>query len=120
MNDEDSVLMFFCLGGSLPRSAPLGVLEDPAGPLPGIQCLAALRDGALLAAGFADGSLRLWDTLSRACVGALRGGHEAGRAVGPVAPWHAHAVGALAEMPGGRLASGSFDGTICVWELGWV
>jgi hypothetical protein len=115
LNGEDGVLMLLCLRGS--RTRPC-VLEDPAGPLPGIECLAALREGALLAAGCEDGSLRLWDVLSRACVGALRGGHDVS-ALGAVPHWHKRAVGALAELPGGRLASGGCGGTICVWELGW-
>ncbi len=82
------------------------VLEGP--PLEGhtdhVYTFAELPTSGLLASGARDKTVRLWDVSARACVGVLepKGG----------------ALTALAALPSGRLASGSWDHPfVCVWAL---
>jgi WD40 repeat protein len=68
--------------------------------LGGDLCL--LSDGRLAAAGYYDRSITLWDLASRRQTGSLRG--------------HGSVVSAMCALSEGRLASGSWDGTVRVWE----
>ena len=64
----------------------------------------AVSSGRLLAAGYNDGTVRLWDPDS----GAERDGHKK----------HNDQVFAVAFSPDGRtLASGGADGSVRVWEV---
>jgi hypothetical protein len=69
-----------------------------------VEALAVAPDGAVLVAGYNDGTVCLWDTPS-------------GQEVGRLTP-HAGPVKALAfSARGKRLASGGADGTAVVWDL---
>ncbi|MBM5817491.1 MAG: hypothetical protein FJ083_13175 [Cyanobacteria bacterium K_Offshore_surface_m2_239] len=80
---------------------PQMVLKEP-GAYAAVTALIGLPDGRL-AAGSADGSIRVWDPASGSVNAVLQG--------------HRGAVCALALLPEGRLASGSGDGTIRLWDL---
>jgi serine/threonine protein kinase len=70
-----------------------------------VRCVAISPDGKRVAAGSADGSIRVW-TL--------------GKPVGPalVLKGHSEQVNSVAFLPGGdSLLSGSHDGTIRLWDL---
>jgi len=80
---------------------PQMVLKEP-GAYAAVTALIGLPDGRL-AAGSADGSIRVWDPASSSVNAVLQG--------------HRGAVCALALLPEGSLASGSGDGTIRLWDL---
>jgi WD40 repeat protein len=83
-----------------PSSALLRSLSGHAGI---VKAVVFAPDGHSLASGGADGTVRLWDTVTGAEVHAFDG--------------HARAVEALAFAPDGRsLASGGNDGTVRVWD----
>jgi len=83
-----------------------------------VRVLAALSDGRL-ASGSDDGTVRVWDTrIGGGGGGGGDGGERAApRAGSVVLEGHASYVIALAPLPGGRLASGSWDGTVRVWHV---
>ena len=64
-------------------------------------CLAELSNGNL-ASGSDDNTVRVWDTVSGACLLTLAG--------------HTSYVSSLAVLPDGELASGSGDDTVRIWE----
>ena len=72
------------------------------GHLEGVNALAVL-EGGRLASGSDDGTVKIWEQATGACVATLEE--------------HEICVWSLAVLDGGRLASGSEDGTIKVWEL---
>jgi general transcriptional corepressor TUP1 len=73
----------------------------------GVTTVAMSPDGAYVAAGSLDKSVRVWDT---------RGGHLHERLDG--AEGHQDSVYSVAFAPNGRqLVSGSLDKTIKMWEL---
>ncbi|KAH6560029.1 hypothetical protein BASA50_003229 [Batrachochytrium salamandrivorans] len=66
--------------------------------------LALGPSGALLAAGYSDGAIRIWDTNSKTCIVTFNG--------------HRASVTALAfDFLGTRLASGSSDTDIVLWDI---
>jgi len=69
----------------------------------GVKSLAVLADGRL-AAGCADGAVRIVDVDAGVVAAVLEG--------------HSGNVVALSVMPGGRLASGSEDTSVRVWDVG--
>lgn len=82
--------------------------------------LAVLSDGRL-ASGSDDKTICVWDTRPTAAAG---GAGAAATAAGTgggvpvmVLEGHAHWVRALLPLPGGRLASGSWDHTLCLWNV---
>ncbi|MEZ4866162.1 MAG: BTAD domain-containing putative transcriptional regulator [Caldilineaceae bacterium] len=69
-----------------------------------VAALAFSPDGACLASGSADQTIRLWEVTTGRCINTLRG--------------HVHWVRALAFTPNGALlASGSADQTVRLWEV---
>ena len=71
----------------------------------GVTCLAYAPDGAQLASGSADGTVRLWDLKGEKLERVLDG--------------HTSAVECLAYAPdGAQLASGSADSTVRLWDPG--
>ena len=76
-------------------------LTGPAGP---VTSVALSRDGKTLAAGNADGTVRLWDVATHRQITAL---------TGPGGP-----VNSVAFSPDGTtLAAGSADGRVRVWGV---
>jgi WD40 repeat protein/transcriptional regulator with XRE-family HTH domain len=83
------------------RGTPLKELPHPSG----VCSLAWSPDEKLLASGCSDGSIWLWEPEGPepdTCVRRLSG--------------HAHWVAGLAFAPDGVLASGSYDGTVKLWD----
>jgi serine/threonine protein kinase len=76
----------------------LHALKVPQGA---VSCVAFLADGARLASGGTDKSIRLWN---------LQDGSAAGELTG-----HSERVTCLTVLPDGRLLSGSGDGTVRIW-----
>jgi WD40 repeat protein len=76
-----------------------------------VQALAMLPDGRL-ASGSGDRTIKLWDPASGACSATLE--NHAGEV--DLAMLIAGGVSALAVLPDGRLASGSGDRTIKLWD----
>ena len=76
----------------------LHALKGHQGP---VTCVAFLPDGARLASGGADKSIRLWNLKDGSSAGAL--------------PGHPDRVTSLAALPDGRLISGGGDGTVKIW-----
>jgi WD40 repeat protein len=82
---------------------PLFELLDPDGPRAPALSVAATRDGRLVAAGYADRIVRLWDLPSRRVLRIMRGHHGGG-------------VCAVAIGDDGRwVVSGGTDGSVCLW-----
>jgi len=71
----------------------------------GVRALAVLRDGCL-AAGCADGGVRLVEVSADAC------------GVTTTLTGHTNSVYALAVLPDGTLVSGSHDRTVRLWDVG--
>jgi WD40 repeat protein len=72
----------------------------------GVQALAVLHDGRLASAsgsGAGDNTIRLWDVTDGKVTSSLAG--------------HSSVVTSLAVLPDGRLASGSWDQTIRLWDV---
>ena len=68
-----------------------------------ITSLACAPEKNYLAAGYADGSVRIWDIATRKCVHSLEG--------------HMREVTAIAFSPGAtRMVSSSRDGSLCAWD----
>lgn len=90
------------LGAHAPRRRALAA-PDQRHHLQGTSALAYSRDGALIASGGADGTVRTWDANSGAPRQTIRA--------------HADAVSGVAFSPDGRLlASSSWDRSVKVWE----
>ena len=66
-------------------------------------------EGGRLASGSDDGTIKIWELASGACVATLAGHGGFG---------HLKAVWSLAVLDDGRLASGSWDQTIKIWDVG--
>ena len=67
--------------------------------------MALSPDGAILAAGYADGAVRLWDAVARTWIATLEG--------------HDSEVESVSFSPdGATLASGSWDRTVKLWDVG--
>ncbi len=70
-----------------------------------LSSMALSRDGVLLAAGYQDGTLRLWDAATRTPIATLEG--------------HTSGVGSVSfSSDGALLASGSWDRTVKLWHVG--
>ena len=102
----------------------VGVLE---GHTREMFALVALPDGRL-ASGSADKTICVWDTRPAAATGTGAGaggtasvaggsGGVAGATPVVVLKGHTNSVRALRPLPGGRLASGSWDNTVRLWRL---
>ncbi|MGW5345008.1 nSTAND1 domain-containing NTPase [Streptomyces sp. NPDC004050] len=110
----------------LDRTVALWDLRDPARPqrldapsppfADTVYALAFSPDGGLLAAGAGDGTVRVWEPPHTNAAAASPAG---GASVGTVLPGPSSAVYGLAFAPdGARLAAGSADGGVYVWERG--
>lgn len=103
-SDEGRVLLFD-LGAADPLAAPLPDLTAEAGAGPIARALTFAPDGARLASGHVDGTIRLWDI-------------AAGEAVTLTHSAEGAALWSLAFSPdGATLASGAEDGVILLWSL---
>jgi WD40 repeat protein len=105
-NFETGVLIWNLKSGK--RTATLRGHSD------GIYALCPLPDGRL-ASGSWDKTIRLWDLRHGTLAARLRNlvrGAQIARLEG-----HSSSVGALCMLPNGRLASGSGDGSIGLWDL---
>jgi eukaryotic-like serine/threonine-protein kinase len=95
---KNSAVQLWDLGSGRERSRLRGHTDT-------VRCVAISPDGKRVAAGSADGSIRVW-TL--------------GKRVGPalVLKGHSDQVNSVTFLPGGdSLLSGSHDGTIRLWDL---
>ena len=87
-----------------------------------VCALAALPDGRLVSGSF-DTTIRVWDTrpVAAAAGGGTGAAAAAGRLPVVVLEGHTGSVNVLQTLPGGRLASGSFDsavrGLVRLWRL---
>ena len=93
--------------------ACVGVLAGHSG---NVSALTALPDGRL-ASGSADSTIRVWDTRLTTAAANSAGGGAAFATPVEVLEGHTTWVLSLAPLPGGRLASGSGDGTVRLWRL---
>ncbi|NXY93764.1 hypothetical protein HYE82_04995, partial [Streptomyces sp. BR123] len=114
----------------LDRTVALWDLRDPARPqrldkpsppfADTVYALAFSPDGGLLAAGAGDGTVRVWEPARGAAAAASPAAATSpggGGAAGTVLPGPSSAVYGLAFAPdGARLAAGSADGGVYVWE----
>ena len=93
---------FGCEDGKVKLLSPEGAETELGGAGAAVHAVAFSVDGAQLAAGGANGAIRIWDTKSGRFLMSLEG--------------HTDAVLALAFSPNGRsLASGGADGTVRRW-----
>jgi len=87
-----------------------------------VDCVAYLPHGRVVS-GSGDGTLKVWDASTGACLQTLRGHASGARRRRPVdtarrrlASTRRAQVRCVAALPNGDVVSGSFDRTLMVWE----
>ena len=97
------LVLFLSITVALQASAQKPELVVQAGHRAMIKALALSADNRLLASAGADNIIIIWDVASRKQILYLAG--------------HTEWIFALAFSPDGRLASGSYDGTVKIWNI---